>query len=54
MYFLPDYTLESDTLGQDLNNWVFGSSFRSEVKNQFEDLELHTFTVEEVPDVYPL
>ena len=54
VYFLPDYTLEKDTLKKDLNDWVFGSNFISEVKNKFEALDISEFSIEEVSDSVPL
>ncbi len=54
IYFLPDYTLATDSLKTDLETWVYGSNFRSDVKNKFEFLDISNFLVEEVSDSYPL
>lgn len=54
VYFLPDYTVATETLKTDLNSWVTGTNFRSDVKNQFPNLNVEKTQIIEVPDTYPL
>lgn len=46
IYFLPDQTLGTDTLKDDLQTWIFGPKFRSQMKNAFEDLDIIDFKIE--------
>ena len=54
IYFLPDQSMETDTLKIDLQKWIFGPTFRSQMKNKFEELDLIDFTIEQTTTIAPL